>query len=382
MAALTYPETVSQWRAQHQKTVSSETGWLSYAGLFWLKEGENRAGSGPDCNIMLPKSAPRYAGLFLFHAGKTQFRSPAGVVREAKSDAYGPPDIIEIAGVKVHVVKRGTRFGIRMRDPNSDSRRNFKGLKWYPVKEPYCVTAKFVAYTQPKKVRVTNILGDVDEEPSPGYAVFELLGKKMELEPVQEGDQLFYTFKDLTSGKTTYPAVRFLYSDLPKKGRVVLDFNLAHNPACAFTRFATCPLPPRKNYLPVAIEAGELYSHCGPICRRMLRPPDRAHCGFAPAAHPVSTGMPASLPGVQANNIPACLPGAWLRLPRLSVSQGAGKHWQRECLARSEGLRLSVRSWPECQACEVGSYSRMPCKSALASQKPDLRLPILLLLWA
>ena len=259
MAALTYPETVRQWRAQHESKISSETGWLSYAGLFWLKEGENRVGSDPDCTIVLPKSAPRYAGSFLFHAGKAQFRTAKGVVRDVKSDVPGPADIIEIAGLKVHVVKRGQRYGVRMRDPNSDYRRKFKGLKWYPIKDSYRVTAKFVPYPQPKKVKVTNILGDVDEEPSPGYAVFELLGKKMELEPVREDDQLFYTFKDLTSGKSTYPAVRFLYSDLPKNGQVVLDFNLAHNPACAFTAFATCPLPQRKNHLPVAIEAGELY---------------------------------------------------------------------------------------------------------------------------
>ena len=257
MAALTYPESVREWRAQHESKISSETGWLSYAGLFWLKEGENRTGSAPDCDIVLPKIAPLYAGSFLFHAGKTQFRSAAGDVRDAKPDAPGPPDIIEISGVKIHVVKRGERFGVRMRDPNSEYRLNFTGLKWYPVKESYRVTAKFVQYAQPKIVKVTNILGDVDEESSPGYAEFELLGKKMELEPVLEDDKLFYTFKDLTSGKTTYPAVRFLYSDLPKNGEVVLDFNLAHNPACAFTAFATCPLPPRKNHLAVAIEAGE-----------------------------------------------------------------------------------------------------------------------------
>ena len=260
LASISYQETVRLWRTQHETKISSETGWLSYAGLFWLKDGENRAGSDPGCDIVLPKGAPEYAGSFLFHAGLTQFRNAAGVVRDVKSDVPGPLDLIEIAGVKMHVVKRGERFGVRLRDPNSEYRRNFKGLKWYPIKESYRVTAKFISYAQPKKVRVTNILGDVDEETSPGYAVFELLGKKMELGPVREDDQLFYTFKDLTSGKTTYPAVRFLYSDLPKNGQVVLDFNLAHNPACAFTAFATCPLPPRKNHLPVAIEAGEIYT--------------------------------------------------------------------------------------------------------------------------
>ncbi len=260
LAATSYPDTVNQWREAHAKKISAETGWLSYAGLFWLKEGENRVGSDSNCDIVLPKGTPAYAGSFLFHDGQTQFRDPVGMVREAKSDEAGAPDTMEISGVKIHVVKRGVRYGVRLRDPNSEYRRNFHGLKWYPIDEHYKVTAKFVKYPEPRKVKVTNILGDVDEEPAIGYAVFELLGHKMELEPVVEDDQLFYTFKDLTSGKTTYPAVRFLYSDMPKNGEVVLDFNLAHSPACAFTAYATCPLPPRKNHLPVAIQAGELYS--------------------------------------------------------------------------------------------------------------------------
>jgi len=259
MAALTYPESVKALREAHAAKISSETGWLSYAGLYWLKEGENRVGSDPDSDIVLPKSAPAHAGSFLFHAGETKFKSPEGQIREAHSDAGGSLDVIEISGVKLHVVKRGERFGVRLRDPNSEFRRSFKGLTWYPIDARYRVTAKFVTYPEPKKVKVTNILGDVDEEPAPGYAEFELLGHKMQLEPVLEDDHLFYTFKDLTCGKTTYPAVRFVYSDLPKNGEVVLDFNLAHNPACAFTPFATCPLPARKNHLPVAIEAGELY---------------------------------------------------------------------------------------------------------------------------
>jgi uncharacterized protein (DUF1684 family) len=259
LAASTYPDSVHQWRAEHEKEISAETGWLSYAGLFWLKEGENRAGSDDNNDIVLPKNTPAYAGSFLFHAGIAQFRDAAGNVREAKSDSPGPADLIDIAGVKMHVVKRGVRYGVRMRDPNSEYRRNFHGLKWYPIDEHYKVTAKFVKYPEPRKVKTTNILGDVEEEPVIGYAVFELQGHKMELQPVVEEDHLFYTFKDLTSGKTTYPAVRFLYSDMPKNGEVVLDFNLAHSPACAFTAYATCPLPPRQNILPVAIQAGELY---------------------------------------------------------------------------------------------------------------------------
>jgi uncharacterized protein (DUF1684 family) len=124
------------------------------------------------------------------------------------------------------------------------------------------VVAKWVAYPAPKKIPITNILGMTDLEDAPGYAEFTLAGKPVHLEPVIEKNQLFFMFKDATSGGTTYGAGRFLYAGMPKDGTVDLDFNKAKNPPCAFTAFATCPLPPKQNTMPVALEAGEKkYAH-------------------------------------------------------------------------------------------------------------------------
>jgi uncharacterized protein (DUF1684 family) len=160
----------------------------------------------------------------------------------------------------MYVIERGGRFALRVKDPESARRRSFRGLDWFPVRESYRVTARFVPYEPPKAIPIANVLGTVEPMPSPGYVVFSLNGREFHLDPVLEdpaAKELFFIFRDETAGKQTYPAGRFLYADLPKDGRVVLDFNKAYSPPCAFTSFATCPLPPRQNRLDVRIEAGE-----------------------------------------------------------------------------------------------------------------------------
>jgi uncharacterized protein (DUF1684 family) len=264
---------MGKWRQQRQENLKADGGWLTVAGLFWLKEGENTMGSGRQNNFVLPPgSAPENLGTFDFHGGKVTFRASSGVgvklngnwveTATLKDDSTGSPDVIGISNLSMFVVQRGKRFGIRLKDNDSEARRKFTGTRWFPIAEEYRVTAKFVPYNPPRKIAVPNILGDVEQEDSPGYVEFTLKGQKFRLDPVSEGDGLFFIFKDLTSGKETYPPGRFLSTDLPQNGEVVLDFNQAVNPPCAFTPYATCPLPPAQNHLPVRIEAGELrYGH-------------------------------------------------------------------------------------------------------------------------
>jgi uncharacterized protein (DUF1684 family) len=240
--------------------------------LFWLKEGINRAGKKTNADILLPRG-PAEVGAFELHGGKTTFRAAPGVAVKLngetaggamplKSDAEGKPDRIQLGTFTMFVIHRGDRYGIRLKDTESESRKEFTGLHWFPVKESYRVVAKFVPYQPPKMLTIPNILGETEQDPSPGYVVFTLDGQSLRLDPVLEDDQLFFIFHDLTSGKGTYPPGRFLYTDLPKNGEVVMDFNKAQNPPCAFTAYATCPLPPKQNRLPVRIEAGELnYGH-------------------------------------------------------------------------------------------------------------------------
>ncbi len=265
-----YRDEIRKWRADHDDRLKRDNGWLTLAGLFWLKEGDNRFGTGPGNDLILPEgSAPEAAGTFVFHDGKTRLRLKEGVqaflngapvVTETalKPDPAGEPDRVTLGHLSMITIQRGSRYGIRLWDNQSAVRRDFKGTRWFPAKESYRIIAKFISYPQPKMIPILNILGDTEQNPSPGYAEFELDGKPCRLEPLLEGDHLFFIFKDATSGKQTYPAGRFLYSGLPHDGKVILDFNQAENPPCAFTAYATCPLPPRQNHLRVAIEAGEL----------------------------------------------------------------------------------------------------------------------------
>ena len=268
-----YRAQIEKWRQQREENLKAENGWLTVAGLFWLKEGESTMGTGAGNSFVLPPgSAPEKVGRFDFHGGKTVFQAAPGVevtvngkpVASASlaADSAGSPDVLRIGNLSMYVIQRGSRFGVRLKDKDSEARRKFAGTRWFPVAEGYRVTAKFVPYTPPRKIAVPNILGDVDQEDSPGYVEFTLQGKQLRLDPVGEGHGLFFIFKDLTGGKETYPSGRFLSADLPQNGEVVLDFNQAVNPPCAFTPYATCPLPPAQNHLPVRIEAGELrYGH-------------------------------------------------------------------------------------------------------------------------
>jgi uncharacterized protein (DUF1684 family) len=158
------------------------------------------------------------------------------------------------------VIKRGERVRLRITDSESPARRGFAGLRWFPVDEAYRVRGRFLPASRPRTIPIPNVLGQVEPMPSPGEVVFTLGGREHHLVPVRErGEtQLFFIFHDETAGRETYPSGRFLYADPPQDGTVVLDFNRAYSPPCAFTNFATCPLPPPQNRLPLRIEAGEL----------------------------------------------------------------------------------------------------------------------------
>ncbi len=273
MAAPSYQAEIERWRQEREARLKADDGWLTVAGLFWLKEGKNSVGTDKSNSIVLPPdSAPASVGEFEFHDGQTVFRSAASAnvtlngqpvtVANLKADSSGAPDILRVNDLTLFVIQRGQRFAIRLKDKNCPMRKAFTGLKYFPPDERYRVKANFVTYNPPRMIPIPNILGETEEEASPGYVEFTLNGQHCRLDPVAEGDSLFFIFKDLTSGKETYPPGRFLNTPMPKDGEVTLDFNQAYNPPCAFTPFATCPLPPKQNQLAVRIEAGELrYGH-------------------------------------------------------------------------------------------------------------------------
>lgn len=262
-----YRDEIARWREQRETRLKSETGWLSVAGLFWLKEGASTFGSDPKSDIMLPAGAPALAGTFQRTGERVTVRPAAGVTLQIEgapiaSEAALPLDgkPLELGALRLQAIRRSDRIGIRLRDPESPIRRNFKTLDWFPVQERYRVTARFVPDAAPQKVGIANVLGQTTEEPSPGRVEFEIDGKKLLLRPyIEDGDasQWFYVFRDATAPRVTYGGGRFLYSKPAEDGRVELDFNKAYNPPCAFNPYTTCPLPPKENLLSVDIPAGE-----------------------------------------------------------------------------------------------------------------------------
>lgn len=257
-AASNYPAEIAQWRSAREAGLKAEDGWLSLAGLAWLHEGANTFGSDKSVDVQLP-DGPAHAGVFTLAHGKVTV-SREGATHEIRPDS---DDIVKVGRLRLLVIKRADKYGIRVKDPESEARREFKGIESFPANESYRVTARWVA--ELRQIPILNVLGQTEPSESPGYAVFQLHGKEYRLRPILEepgAKELFYMFRDETSGKETYPAGRFLYSDMPKDGRVTLDFNKAYNPPCAFTPYATCPLPPKENHLAVRIEAGEKrYGH-------------------------------------------------------------------------------------------------------------------------
>jgi uncharacterized protein len=262
-----YRASVEKWRQDYEADLRSDHGWLTIAGLYWLHEGENKFGSDPLNDIVLPEaSSPPDAGTFDLHDGKVIAHIKPGVAVtmngkpvetiELRHDT--PTDRLAIGGLTLWVHASGGRLTIRMQDKNSALRREFAGLHWFPIDESYRVTARYVPYEKPQQVPIQNLAGDSLALPIAGYVVFTLRGEEYRLEAeADEKGELSFVFRDLTSGMETYAASRFLDTDPVKDGRVILDFNEAYNPPCAYNPYTTCPLPPPGNRLHVRIEAGE-----------------------------------------------------------------------------------------------------------------------------
>lgn len=260
-----YRDGIEAWRTERERKLRAEDGWLAVAGLFWLRDGVNRLGSGSDNDIVLP-AGPARAGTLTLRDGRVTLRLEPGGVATSKNERVterdlkpDSDDVVALDRLRLSVIQRSGRYGVRVRDPQSARRRSFEGLRWYPVDESRRVVARFVPAAAKRTLQVANVLGDVLEMPSPGHVEFTLGGRALRLDPVlEEGSpQLFFIFRDTTAGRETYPAGRYVYAEPPRDGTVTLDFNKAYSPPCAFTDFATCPLPPLQNRLPLAVEAGE-----------------------------------------------------------------------------------------------------------------------------
>ena len=237
------------WHQDRKQRLLADDGWLSLVGLHWLEEGGQFDGfkrEGKTVRFTPAAGAPVQLNGQPFAGGPL------------KSDATAKPDVIQRGSVRFLVIERGQRIGIRVKDSQAPARKAFTDIARYPATARWKVEARFVAAKEPRSVPVPTVLGTIEPMPSPGQLFFTVDGKQFELTPVTEDDDsLFIIFGDQTNRDETYGSGRFLSTDLPKNGKVVLDFNRAYNPPCAFSAFATCPLPPPGNRLALKVLAGE-----------------------------------------------------------------------------------------------------------------------------
>jgi uncharacterized protein (DUF1684 family) len=273
---------LARWRAERARSLSAPDGWLTLVGLEWLKPGKNLVGLGADSSVRLKGHAPEHLGVIDLEGNQLRLIAPpegfpAHLLVDGQPAKEGPirPDdekasVISADNLTLVVLHRGDRYALRIKDALSPTRTSFRGLHWYAPNPAYRVTAKWIPFNPPHIEKIPTAIGTTLDMPAPGLAEVTLKGKTVQIEPVLESPdskELFFILRDSTSHTTTYEASRFLYSGLPdhgldQPGTVVLDFNRLQNPPCAYTPYATCPMPPYINRLAIAIEAGEQrYSH-------------------------------------------------------------------------------------------------------------------------
>jgi uncharacterized protein len=267
-----YQTEVEKFRADRAVEIGNPTGWAALVGLHWISQGEVVVGSDAISGIRLTgPSAPGRLGTLTVTGDNVHLRISTGLDAFVKGQqvyeldmkpGVAPEDGLKIGGLTMVLIRRGDRKALRVWDAKAPNRVAFKGLNWMPIDPKWRIDARFVPHpaNQPR-IKIQNVLGETIDMKNPGAVVFSVGGKEYRLEAMLESDdadELFFIFKDGTSNKTTYGAGRYLYTPLPKNGRVDLDFNKAKNPPCASTDFATCPLPPAGNRLTLSVMAGEL----------------------------------------------------------------------------------------------------------------------------
>jgi len=272
-----YKAEIDKWHKERIERLRKPDGWLSLVGLFWLKEGENTFGSDSSNDINFPKWKSRpFMGSFFLDSNKVTVKMTLGLavnkddnkLKEIRmvNDIEGIPTILKFGSLRWNIIKRsGDMYGVRLRDSENELIKKFKGIERFDIDPEWRIEATFKPYNPPKKISVPSVIGTIDEEISPGRLEFSYDEQKYSVDVIHSDGKYFLIFSDLTNGETTYGAGRFLMIEREnEKGKTIIDFNKAYNPPCAFTKYATCPLPPKQNMLKLKIEAGEKkYGHGG-----------------------------------------------------------------------------------------------------------------------
>jgi hypothetical protein len=258
---------VEAWRAARDERLHRPDGWLALVGLFWLTPGENHVGAHPSSHVVLHgHDIPPRVGSMWLEDGRVRFVPHEGVALPATDlddDHAENPTVLELGSLHFHVIKRGERIGVRIRDAQAPALASFAGLEHFPIDPSWHVTARLEPAAPEATIEIEDITGARSRDTTPGSVVFEHDGQTWRIDALPGDDEnLWLIFGDATNGTDTYPGGRFLYTEaVAPDGTVVVDFNLAYNPPCVFSPYATCPLPPPQNRLGLRIEAGEREWH-------------------------------------------------------------------------------------------------------------------------
>ena len=268
-----YEKTINDWHIQRVADLKKEDGWLNLSGLFWLSDGLNSFGADGTLQVVFPEKFPlAKAGFFLLQNGIVTMVTPEanGILVSGKPGGavvlFHPDSSSVIVASKGdfrwNIIKRQDKYGVRLRDLASTAVEGFTGPERFPVDPDFRVEGRLVTTDTLRTILISNALGQTVPERSPGWVEFKLKGRPYSLDALESGDELFFVFADATTGAETYGGGRFLYAARPgPDGLVELDFNKAIDPPCVFTPYATCPLPPEQNRLPIAVRAGEKDFH-------------------------------------------------------------------------------------------------------------------------
>lgn len=268
-----YKKEIEEWRQKRFTRLSSDQGWLTLCGFFWLNEGENKMGSDSTNLIIFPPStSPAFAGSLFLDRGSIRMEASkqsefllndsvvTAMVIQHDNDGNANPTILNLRALTIQVIKRGTQFAVRVKNRKNPPLLKFKGMEYFEINPEWRIEARFEPYVPAKIIPIATVINTVENDSCPGAIIFEKDGKEYRLDAVIERgseQQLFIMFSDETAGKETYGLGRQVYTDLPHDNRLIIDFNKAYNWPCVFTPFATCPIPPRQNRLALRIDAGE-----------------------------------------------------------------------------------------------------------------------------
>lgn len=265
-----YEAQILRWRASKYDELVRENGWLALTGLFWLNNGRNLIGSNPMCEITLPERAPTFLGLVELRGKTARLQVAEGVraqvngrlVQKAtlRSSKDAKPSFITWNEICLVLHEHAGKYAVRIWDNQRRQRFTLPLLRWFPINKRFRMNGHYTRYPVPKQSDQTDSFGETAEDRLDGYVTFKFEGIKYQLDATEtKSGKLFIKFKDLTSSKESYPPSRYYYTEPVKDGKVVIDFNYAYSPPCAFTEYATCIFAPPQNHLPFRVEAGEIY---------------------------------------------------------------------------------------------------------------------------